>query len=285
VRGADDRDGGTEREAPPYGGRLAALHAALDALPGALVAFSGGVDSTALLCAARERLGAERVVAVTADGPAYPQHEKHEAIELATALGVRHVLLSTDELSRDGYRANDTDRCYFCKSELFEEIAAGIRAQDLPDWPILYGAIGDDLGDHRPGIRAASEHGVRAPLAECGFSKDEVRRYSRERALPTADKPSFACLSSRVAYGLAIDRQLLQRIENAEELLRSAGIRQFRVRHHGELARIEVAPEDFGRVAGEPLRSELVQRLRGLGWSWVCLDLAGFRSGSMNAGI
>jgi uncharacterized protein len=192
------------------------------------------------------------------------------------------VLLDTDELAREGYRRNADDRCYFCKTELFTEIAAAIRAQDLPEWPLLYGAIADDLGDHRPGLKAATEHGVRAPLAECGFSKDEVRRYSRERSLPTADKPSFACLSSRVAYGIEIDAALLERIEEAEQLLRTRGFRQFRVRHHGALARVELEVGELARACEDPLRSEIVQRLKGLGWSWVCLDLAGFRSGSMN---
>ena len=187
-----------------YEEKVAALHARLAALPGVIVAFSGGVDSTMLLQAALEALGRERVVAVTADSPSFPRAEKEEALALARNLGVPHEILPTAELAVEGYRRNAPDRCYFCKAELFGQIARRIRARDLPDWPILHGATGDDRLDHRPGARAAREQGVLAPLAEAGLRKEEIRRYSRERGLPTADKPSFACLASRFPYEVMI---------------------------------------------------------------------------------
>lgn len=261
--------------------KVTALEDALAGLPGALVAFSGGVDSTALVWAAIEALGRDSVVAVTADSPSYPAAEKREAEQIARDFGVRHVVLATDELARAGYRQNGVDRCYFCKAELFEQVAARIAKAAVPDWPILYGAIADDLGDHRPGQRAAAESGVRAPLAEAGMTKDDVRRYSRDRGLPTAAKPSFACLASRVQYGTAIDRRILERIELAEDMLRERGYRQFRVRHHGAVARIELPRGELARAV-EVDSAALVTRLKELGWVWVTLDLDGFRSGSMN---
>ncbi len=261
--------------------KRAQLEQSLATLPGALVAFSGGVDSTALLWAARVALGCARVLAVTADSPSYPAAEKAEAMALARAFGVEHRILSTDELARAGYRENGADRCYYCKTELFEQVARAIRACDLPDWPVLYGAITDDLGDHRPGAQAAKEHDVLAPLAAAGMDKLDVRAYSREEGLPTADKPSFACLSSRVPYGTPIDGELLGRLEAAEDHLRSRGFRQFRVRHHGATCRIELAPADIARAAGDE-RAGIVERLKQLGWAYVALDLEGFRSGSMN---
>lgn len=267
--------------APHYEPKLARLYQLLDALPGAVVAFSGGVDSTALLHAAARRLPG-RVVAVTADSPSLPRAELAEAQALAQEFGVRHVLLPTRELERDGYRQNGSDRCYHCKKELFVSVAERRREVGPDDWPVLYGAITDDLGDHRPGQRAAAEHGVLAPLLEAGFAKTDVRRYSRDAGLRTADKPSFACLASRVPYGTAIDAALLARVERGEALLRQLGFRQFRVRHHGELARIEVPPDDLPRAL--QLRRELVAGLKQCGWLQVTLDLQGFRSGSMNEG-
>ena len=261
--------------------RVEALRADVRRLDGALVAFSGGVDSTALLWVCAEELGKERCIAVTADSPSYPRSELHEARELALALGVEHRVFETDELAREGYRANASDRCYHCKSELFDVLDAKIRASELPDWPVLYGAIADDLLDHRPGQRAASEHDVLAPLASAGMSKSDVRLLSQRLGLPTASKAAFACLSSRVEYGTQIDAELLGRIERAEDHLRALGLRQFRVRHHGALARIEVEASDIPRLAGDE-RERLVSVLRELGWTWISLDLAGFRSGSMN---
>jgi len=261
--------------------KVSRLESSLERLPGALVAFSGGVDSTLLLAIALDVLGVERVIAVTAVSPSLPAAEQAAAVELTRELGAAHRLLDTSEIDRHDYARNSSNRCYFCKTELFEQMERWIRSANLPEWPILYGAIADDLGDHRPGHRAAAEHGVGAPLAECGFTKDEVRRYSRARGLPTWNKPSFACLASRVPYGTHIDRALLHRIERAEDYLRSRGFRQFRVRHHEQIARIELGAEELGRAAG-PERAGIVDALESLGYAYVTLDLRGFRSGSMN---
>lgn len=264
----------------PYEQKLAVLRAALRDLPGAVVAFSGGVDSTALLAACVEALG-DRVVAVTADSPSLPRAELAEAQQLAARLGVRHVVLPTHELDRAEYRANAGDRCYFCKKELFVAVAQR-RSEIAPAaWVVVYGAITDDLGDHRPGQRAAAEHGVLAPLVDAGMGKDDVRRFSRERALPTADKPSFACLSSRVPHGTPIDAAVLQRIELAEAALRAHGFRQFRVRHHGPVARVEVGPDEMARAF--ELREAIGRGLQAAGYVFVALDVFGYRHGALNA--
>ncbi|MBL8729214.1 MAG: ATP-dependent sacrificial sulfur transferase LarE [Planctomycetes bacterium] len=262
-----------------YEQKLAHLRGALAALPGAVVAFSGGVDSTALLHACVAALG-ERSVAVTADSPSLPRAELAEAEALAREIGARHVVLPTHELERPGYRANAGDRCFHCKNELFVTVAQQ-RASIAPaDWAVVYGAITDDLGDHRPGQQAAADHGVGAPLVDAGMGKDDVRRYSREHGLRTADKQSFACLSSRVPYGTPIDAAVLQRIERAEAVLRELGFRQFRVRHHDRLARVEVGPDELPRAF--ELRATLGERIEAAGYLYVALDVFGYRSGSLN---
>jgi len=263
----------------PYERKVAALRAQLGALPGAVVAFSGGVDSTMLLHACAQTLG-DRVVGVTADSPSLPRAELDEATALARELGVRHVVLPTEELQRAGYRQNAGDRCYHCKNELFVTVAQRRAEVGPAAWPVLYGAIIDDLGDHRPGQRAAHEHGVRAPLLDAGFTKADVRRYSRAAGLRTADKQSFACLSSRVPHGTPIDRALLLRIERAEAVLRAHGFRQFRVRHHGDVARIEVGQDELLRAV--ELRERLCAGIRAAGYVHIALDLLGYRQGSLH---
>jgi pyridinium-3,5-biscarboxylic acid mononucleotide sulfurtransferase len=260
-----------------YASKLAQLRERLRSLPGAVVAFSGGVDSTMLLSACVEALG-DRVVAVTADSPSLPRAELAEAVALAREIGARHVVLPTSEVDDPDYRKNAGDRCYHCKKELFVTVAKRRGEIGPEQWPVVYGAIVDDLGDHRPGQRAAQEQGVLAPLVDAGFSKVDVRRYSRERGLRTADKQSFACLSSRVPHGSPIDAALLQRIERAESVLREMGFRQFRVRHHGDLARLELGPDEL--AAAVQRRDALVAGVRAAGYVHVTLDLLGYRQGS-----
>jgi uncharacterized protein len=259
---------------------LAALDANLRALPGAVVAFSGGVDSAALLHACA-RVLAGRVLAITADSPSLPRVELDEAGRFARELGVRHLIVATHELARPGYRRNDGDRCYHCKTELFAAIDAELRGKPEAAWPVLYGAIADDLADHRPGARAAAERGVRAPLAEAGWRKDDVRAYCRAHGLAVAHKPSFACLASRIPYGTEVEPAVLARIEAAEAVLRSLGYGQFRVRHHGDVARVELLPEDISRAAQHD-RERITAGIRAAGYAYVALDLAGYRTGAMN---
>lgn len=263
----------------PYPHKLRALREHLAGLQGAVVAFSGGVDSTALLHACVRSLG-DRVVAVTADSPSLPRAELAEAAALARELGVRHVVLPTHEVEQAAYRRNAGDRCYHCKKELFVTVAKQRAAIAPEDWVVVYGAITDDLGDHRPGQRAAAEHGVQAPLVDAGMSKDDVRRYSREHDLRTAEKPSFACLSSRVPHGTPIDAAVLGRIERAEAVLREHGFRQFRVRHHDHVARIEVGADELPRAF--ELREVLGRGLLATGYTFVALDVFGYRHGALN---
>ena len=261
--------------------KVAALDARLRALPGAVVAFSGGVDSAMLLHACRAALG-ERVLAVTADSPSLPRAELEAATAFAAAHGVRHEVVATHELARPGYRANEQDRCYFCKTELFETIEREILPRaDARGWPVVYGAIADDRNDHRPGARAALEHRVLAPLADADLTKAEVRRYSREHGLATAEKAAFACLASRIPHGVEVDAQTLAQLERAEDVLRALGYRQFRVRHHGQVARVELLADDLARAITQD-REAILQGVRAAGYVWVALDLAGYRSGSLH---
>jgi uncharacterized protein len=253
----------------------------LRGLDGAVVAFSGGVDSTVLLHAAVAALGPERVLAVTARSPSLPASELDEAERVAAEIGADWRTVDTREIERDGYRRNDADRCFFCKAELFEVLARDVLGPLVPEgWALLYGAIGDDLDDHRPGARAARQLGVRGPLAELGFSKSDVRAYARRHGLSVADKPAMACLASRVPYGTEVHAETLRRIERAERALRSLGFGQLRVRHHDTVARIEVPPDDIARVVER--RERIATELRNCGYTYVAVDLLGYRSGAMN---
>lgn len=243
-----------------------------------VVAFSGGVDSTFLLKACLEALGPENVLAVTADSETYPEREKNEAIALARELGSPHLIIETRELAIPGYAENPINRCYFCKQELFSHLIPIAHRRGFQH--VIFGAIADDLGDHRPGLRAAVERGVRAPLLEAGLTKAEIRHLSREMGLRTWDKPSFACLSSRIPYGEHITLEKLSMIDRAESFLMDLGFRQVRVRQHGKLARIEVPPEDMDRLLA--VAPTVVAKLKEIGYTYVSLDLQGYRTGSLN---
>lgn len=260
-------------------GKYRQLLAVLRELESVVVAFSGGVDSTLLARAAKDALG-DRAVLVTADSETYPAGELEEARRLAASIGLRHLVVRTDELANPEYVRNGANRCFFCKEELFTHLAPiaereGCRA-------LVYGANVDDLGDHRPGMQSAGQRGVRAPLIEAGLTKAEIRELSRTLGLATWDKPSFACLSSRFQYGDPITAEKLRRIDEAEAFLRTLGFRQFRVRHHDRLARIELAHEELGRLWEDDRHARIVARFRELGYVYVTVDLAGFQSGSAN---
>lgn len=256
------------------------LLAVLGGLPGAAVAFSGGVDSAVVAKAAALALG-DRAVAVTADSPSVPRAELADARRLAGVIGIRHVVVSTAEFDNPAYRANDGVRCYHCKTELYSTIERLLPDLGIP--VVCSGANLDDRGDFRPGLTAAAEHNVRHPLQEAGFTKADVRAVARAWGLPAWDKPASPCLSSRLAPGLAVTPERTARVEGAEAYLRSLGLRECRVRYHeGDLARIEVPLEAVPRLAAEPVRGELARRLAALGFKYVALDLQGFRPGSLN---
>jgi pyridinium-3,5-biscarboxylic acid mononucleotide sulfurtransferase len=244
------------------------------------VAFSGGLDSTVLAKAAQMALG-DRAVAVTGRSASMAGGELEEAAELARQIGIRHEVVETGELSIPAYRANQADRCYHCKSELFaqvEQVAKRLGVAVVAD-----GSNRDDLGDYRPGMRAAGEKSVRSPLAECGFSKAEIRELAAAWELPTWDKPATPCLSSRIAYGEEVTPERLAMIDRAERFLRDRAFKPLRVRYHkGDVARIEVPVEQLPRFADDQFRREAIEHLKSLGFKYVSLDLEGFRSGSMN---
>jgi len=247
------------------------------------VAFSAGVDSTLVARAAQLALG-ERAVAVTGTSASLAEGELAEAERLAREIGIRHVVVRTDEVAQPAYARNAPDRCYHCKTELYTRLEG--LAAELGVAVIVNGANVDDLGDYRPGMTAAGEHGIRSPLVECGFSKAEVRALAAEWQLSIWDKPASPCLSSRVAYGEEVTPERLARIDAAERELRALGLREVRVRfHRGDLARIEVLAEALERLAQPEVRARIVTRFQELGFKYVTLDLVGFRSGSLNEAL
>lgn len=244
------------------------------------IGYSGGVDSTLLLKVAVDIIG-DRAVAMIGRSETYPTREFEEALELAHSLGARIVVVTTEETDVVKFRENPPDRCYFCKTELFGKLQETATREGL-EW-IADGTITDDVGDFRPGMKARSEKNVRSPLLEAGLSKAEVRELSRELGLPTWDKPAFACLSSRFPYGVGINKENLTRVDRAETLLRDMGFRSFRVRFHDErTARIEVGTEEIARLVEVHFRERIVSHLKDLGFTYVTIDLQGYRSGSMN---
>ncbi|HEX3014785.1 MAG TPA: ATP-dependent sacrificial sulfur transferase LarE [Desulfobacteria bacterium] len=243
-----------------------------------IIAFSGGVDSTFLLKVAYEVLG-DTCLAVTACSETYPLSEREAALQVVTEIGAPHLLIETTELANENFASNPTDRCYYCKSELFGKLVNLAQERGLAH--VFDGANTDDLRDYRPGMRAGRDLGIQSPLQAVGLTKQEIRQLSKKMGLSTWDKPSFACLSSRFPYGQRITAEKLRQVEQAEGFLHSLGFKQLRVRCHDNIARLELPPADFAAVAG-PLNELIVTRLKELGFVYITLDLQGFRSGSMN---
>jgi uncharacterized protein len=260
--------------------KLDRMRAILRELGTVLVAYSGGIDSTLLLKVAHDTLG-DRAVGVISASESIPSEEVRDALAVAESLGIPVITTYTTELSDPNYAANPSNRCYFCKTALFDELEVIAEREGIAQ--IVYGANVDDLGDHRPGAVAARERGVRAPLMEAGMTKADIREAALRFGVPNWDKPAMACLSSRVPYGTAIDAGVLQQVWQGERFLRDLGLRQLRVRHHGDTARLEVPLDALPQLVDPETRAALVAHFKEIGYTYVTLDLEGFRSGSMNA--
>jgi uncharacterized protein len=275
------------RQAEPFvaGGQLSekadALRKQLSTLGSVVVAYSGGVDSAYLALVANETLGA-CAVAVTADSPSYPDRHRQLALQIARDFGFRHEVIHTRELERPEYRANPANRCYYCKHELYTHLS---RIASSRGAIVVDGNNADDRGDYRPGRQAAREFGVRSPLDEVGLTKEEIRTLSKRAGLPTWNEPASACLSSRIPYHHDVTDEKLRRIERAEEALRRLGFRVFRVRHHDDLARIEISRDEMARALDEETAASIVRELKAVGYRYVSLDLQGYRTGSLNEGL